>query len=601
MSWITDIFLLLAVAAVVYPIHYFIRKACHIFAVHHTIKKYDPSVRQRPERSPGKENLIAYLASPASGAVTEYIRARGRYYFYMAAGLVVGLLLLLGIVSQDATTWIAVGLFSAVFVFFPGMACRAFYKQAKTLTDTSALRCMSEENLRKLALDFDKTLQALDEQNRNQWLRLCCIFAALGLLLTGLQADYFLRVRETEPGVLQLARYQYRLQEDGTAEIVRYVGIWETARVPASFQDAPVTSIGPDAFVCPSGGFSPFGRKEVVKVLLPDSLREIGNKAFRECKKLEELTIPTGVTRIGESAFAYCYALKEITLPAALTEIGISAFSSCDALEKIIFPAALTEIGDYAFRACPKLKEVTLPTSLIKIGNEAFAACWELAAINIPDSVTELGDNPFAECPSLQKLTISEDHPVFCVSDQALCRRADGVLIWYPTGNTGSVYRVPENIQKIGNKAFKSVSTLEQVILPEGLVSVGEYAFSGCVKLKTVTLPDSITSIGAYAFYDCKSLTKISIPAGVTEISTGMLRHCTNLNRVTLPEGILTICDYAFYRCSSLQSLFLPESIQRIEYLSVFSEQTVLTVIPGSYAEQRCSEAGLSIRYPNSP
>ena len=51
------------------------------------------------------------------------------------------------------------------------------------------------------------------------------------------------------------------------------------------------------------------------KVIIPDSVTEIGEKAFFGCSSLSSITIPDSVTKIGKSAFCWCESLKEISIP----------------------------------------------------------------------------------------------------------------------------------------------------------------------------------------------------------------------------------------------------------------------------------------------
>ena len=51
------------------------------------------------------------------------------------------------------------------------------------------------------------------------------------------------------------------------------------------------------------------------KVVIPDSVTEIGMHAFRSCSSLSSITIPDSVTKIGNGAFCGCESLKEISIP----------------------------------------------------------------------------------------------------------------------------------------------------------------------------------------------------------------------------------------------------------------------------------------------
>ena len=51
------------------------------------------------------------------------------------------------------------------------------------------------------------------------------------------------------------------------------------------------------------------------KVVIPDSVTEIGEYAFLSCSSLSSITIPDSVTKIERCAFCGCESLKEISIP----------------------------------------------------------------------------------------------------------------------------------------------------------------------------------------------------------------------------------------------------------------------------------------------
>ncbi len=119
----------------------------------------------------------------------------------------------------------------------------------------------------------------------------------------------------------------------------------KTSKIP---DDGSVTSIGYGAFSCHS----------VTSITIPDSVTEIGDRAFECCDELTSVTIGNGVTSIGASAFDQCYDLTSVTIPDSVTSIGFKAFCSCWGLTSITIPDSVTSIGAEAFEYCDNLEEV---------------------------------------------------------------------------------------------------------------------------------------------------------------------------------------------------------------------------------------------------
>lgn len=131
---------------------------------------------------------------------------------------------------------------------------------------------------------------------------------------------------------------------------------------------------------------------------MPATCTTIGSYAFKESRKLSDITIGDGVTTINSNAFYNCSGLKNITIPASVETINSEAFAYCSNLETVKFEEGLKTIGSYAFRYCYALKDLKLPATLTKIGSYAFNNCSNLKNIHIPSMVESIGDYAFVAC-----------------------------------------------------------------------------------------------------------------------------------------------------------------------------------------------------------
>lgn len=101
-----------------------------------------------------------------------------------------------------------------------------------------------------------------------------------------------------------MSQFEYTAGEDG----VMITGFAENASiavVPESIDGVAVTAIGKKAFL---------SRKLLRKIILPRTIKEIGDWAFAYCDGLEGVTLPSGDIRFGRSVFLECTGLQKIEI-----------------------------------------------------------------------------------------------------------------------------------------------------------------------------------------------------------------------------------------------------------------------------------------------
>lgn len=123
-------------------------------------------------------------------------------------------------------------------------------------------------------------------------------------------------------------------------------------------------------------------------------LKEIGILAFYGCRSLTDLTLNEGLETISPYGFYNC-GIKELTLPDSVKEIGERAFGICTSLETIHWSENLESIGVLAFRQCRSLTEISFPDSLKRIDNYAFYGCLNLEKVAFGNGIERIGDYAF--------------------------------------------------------------------------------------------------------------------------------------------------------------------------------------------------------------
>ena len=72
-------------------------------------------------------------------------------------------------------------------------------------------------------------------------------------------------------------------------------------------------------------------------IIIPSVVKKI-IYAFQCNQTIKKIIIPDSVTEIGDLSFIECYGLKEVIIPDSVNKIGSCAFDDCINLEKIYIP-----------------------------------------------------------------------------------------------------------------------------------------------------------------------------------------------------------------------------------------------------------------------
>lgn len=141
------------------------------------------------------------------------------------------------------------------------------------------------------------------------------------------------------------------------------------------------------------------GQEQLNKVTIPETVVEIGDKAFAGTS-IEEVKIPAATTTIGAGVFKDCESLKTVDISAsAITEVPADAFNGT-ALKAVEIPATVTTIGARAFKGTA-LKSVSADAAIV--AKSAFAGCESLKSASLPKA-TEIGKYAFNGAAKLKSL-----------------------------------------------------------------------------------------------------------------------------------------------------------------------------------------------------
>lgn len=278
----------------------------------------------------------------------------------------------------------------------------------------------------------------------------------------------------------------------------------------------PVVAIAPRAFE---------GCAALRRVILPESLRQIGEMAFSGCSHLRLLTIPGGVQRVGTLAFAKCSQLERVRIEPGVVQLGPSCFSKCAALKRVEMPASVTQIGGGAFFGCSKE---------LRIYGAEEAPAAQYARLN---GLTF----DFQSWKDDEELVLREEEDGTLTVLGA--RQTAPHRIEIPTEICG------RRVAAIAPKAFFASGTLEQLVVGGGVREIGESAFFGCRQLVSVSFERGLEQLKDSAFAGCESLTQVTLPWGTSAVGRMAFFGCTRLSFVKMPTTT-RVSDFAFDGCA---------------------------------------------------
>ena len=406
------------------------------------------------------------------------------------------------------------------------------------------------------------------------------------------------------------------------------------------------------------------GCKALREVVLPSTIEIIGFYAFEGCDSLYSIGIPAGVKEIWSDAFRYS-GLRDVIIPDTVTELGESTFCECRNLRSAFIPGSIKTIPKFCFHGCRSLSQITICEGVESVEDSAFRVCPSLKKLFLPEGMKKFGctleysliNDLFVpstlECIvpfnrgngsgytnlyiPLGMKTIAEkyiedtkkryeedgydyEEPFeifeYAVIDNLIVKVHDktkntltikGLLNSYVTHDIlipssvlikGKYYR----IVRIGTNAFYNVTSLNSIKISDGISSIGAHAFSYCSSLKKVEFPASLTDIEGELFYGCNNLESIfvdfdntkflsvngvlytkdhkkiiaypnangndyKIIDGTEYIENFAFKSCIDLENIRLPKSIRVIGDNVFYGCYKLKNVVIPDGLEEIGIL----------------------------------
>lgn len=228
-----------------------------------------------------------------------------------------------------------------------------------------------------------------------------------------------------------------------------------------------------------------YGRAELERVVLPESLEVVGRYSFAQ-SGIREFKACGKLRRIGERAFFKCRNLSSVEVGSALQQVEADAFTST-AITALTLPASLRSVG----------VPVATRTKLVWAGpNATFVIDARNPYVRI-DANGGLYERAGSQA--------GESVP------------ADAWRFVRLLDETCTAYEMAPGTVEIAPAAFEAHRCIQRISVPDGVRIVGARAFHNCERLSEVILPDSVERIGDEAFLE-SMLEALHIPAMLSSL-----------------------------------------------------------------------------------
>ena len=351
----------------------------------------------------------------------------------------------------------------------------------------------------------------------------------------------------------------------------------------------------------------------LTSVVLPDSMRDIPEYAFRSCHNLQSVHIGAGISQLSGRAFywtsvsnitvsessSYYTVIDGVLYDKAVENMIYCPLSSEDShqipatvksfpigqqwtLDRHIRPTLTVEEGspylvceDGVLYTADKTTVLycnssysgayIMPDTVISMDRYAFQDCKGMESVTISNSVTAISYGAFENCSALQTVTIPPSVTSIDTGGFVNCTGLDQVHISDIAAWCGiSINYWDDNPLYYAENLYLNGKLVTDLVLPESVTAVKAYTFINADCLTSVTGSANLKAIGWSTFQSCDQLATIDFRKSLQGIDGRAFSDCSQLSTVRLPQGLESIGKEAFASCTSLKSITIPDTVTYI-------------------------------------
>lgn len=304
-------------------------------------------------------------------------------------------------------------------------------------------------------------------------------------------------------------------------------------------------------------------------------ITEIGSKAFYSCPKITSVQLSENIERIGDKAFAHdSLIVGKLVLPASLREIGEKVFYNLLHLDTLTIlsetPPALLDNASQSYNTVldvffnlPESTLIQVPCNTLRtyqkharwgfLRNRYVDPCMVLRnnfyykATNKGAEVIGFETTPQGEVRFENTVTINgKNLNVVTITDRFLANNTYITTLTLPTYCT-----------TLGSNSFVNCTNLQKIYLNEGLLTIGDTCFMGG-RFDTIVMPSTLKTIGKYSFRDNPNLRGLFLNEGLQSIGERAFTNDSALiDTIIIPSSITNIGKAVFTGCNKLTHVIL--------------------------------------------
>lgn len=337
--------------------------------------------------------------------------------------------------------------------------------------------------------------------------------------------------------------------------------------------------------------FSVFASSGLEEIIIPNSVRNIWDYVFQDCKQLKKVTLGKKLRGIGHNCFEGCTALKEIVIPKKTEYLREEAFLGCENLNKVIFKGKLEEIGKDAFAKTPfKEKEKDGEYCIVNgLMIETYGEIKGNLLINGKKKINGkkvrgISGTAYANNKKIKKLTIKNIERITghafenCKAD--ICEVQNIKEMSYYAFYGGKIDKIKVKKIKKLDECF-----VEAAVKEFYASDIGKCGYEGIPRNVRKIVMDGIKKKGEIPNLRVqKKLKEAIIRGNISEIPSERLEFCTSLKTLTI-ETPLELqwthrpWDYEWFTgCEKLKDVYIKAGKVNGTISGVFSKDITLHV-----------------------